>query len=190
MGQLVEHLRAVCPRRPLNIGEALRVADLQATKLLAAMKVTAPAVPESVISSIPHVEINRVKPLPASMSGGAVWMKGRWMIVVNAAEPLFRQRFSIAHETKHIIDAFGTKYLYPPVRDLTSEQRAEQVCDQFAASLLMPRTWVMRYWREGIQDVALLARLFLVSKQAMRIRLESIGLLEPAPRCLNSEVAA
>ena len=54
------------------------------------------------------------------------------------AEHSLRQRFSLFHEFKHIIDH--------PTRDLIeNEEMAERVADYFAACVLMPKAWVS--WR-------------------------------------------
>lgn len=70
------------------------------------------------------------------------------------------------------------KVLYPSVGGISSEERAEQVADQFVACLLMPRPWLKRAWGSGIQDPRDLARLFDVSPAAMRVRLETTGLVQ------------
>jgi hypothetical protein len=38
------------------------------------------------------------------VSGCTSWQNGRWLIVLNGAEPLVRQGFSFAHEFKHAVD--------------------------------------------------------------------------------------
>jgi Zn-dependent peptidase ImmA (M78 family) len=182
MDSPIAQLRLLAPARPLNPGEALRIAELQANRLLAIAGVSEPPVAERVISGLPRIEVARLSPIP--VSGSAHWAKGRWVIVLNGAEPLVRQRYSLAHELKHVLDQPLASVLYPASRGQTSEERAEQVADWFAASLLMPRAWVKRAWaREGIQDLRTLAHRFGVSQQAMRVRLLCLGLTEPATRC-------
>jgi len=58
---------------------------------------------------------------------------------------------------------------------MTSEQRAEAVCDYFAACLLMPRRWLVRERQTGGPDTGRLARRFDVSHTAMQVRLSAIG---------------
>ena len=59
-----------------------------------------------------------------------------------------RQRFTLAHELAHLI-------LAEPGRDFVAHRRdlqfgsEERFCDQFAASLLMPREWVVREFSEA-----------------------------------------
>jgi len=106
--------------------------------------------------------------------------------MINADEPLVRQRFTMAHELKHVLDAVHTPdLLYPIVGSLGSTQRMEQVCDFFAACLLMPRPLVKKtYCNERVQDLAAIARRFRVSQVAMRRRLVALGLIENQRRCL------
>jgi Zn-dependent peptidase ImmA (M78 family) len=181
MTSLISDIRSIAPARPLRLTEALRVAEVQAARLLEANQIAEPPIPESVISSLPRVQIERLTPIP--VSGSAHWARGRWIIVLNGAEPLVRQRFSLAHEAKHVLDGPAMSYLYPAVRGMSSHDISERVADHFAACLLMPRPWVKRAWVSGTQDVRTLARRFGVSQMAMQIRLQVIGLAEPPARC-------
>jgi Zn-dependent peptidase ImmA (M78 family) len=92
------------------------------------------------------------------------------------------------HEFKHILDHPFIDVLYPDTAWTSAHDRAEQICDYFAACLLMPRTWLKKAWTRT-QDPHTLARRFDVSTQAMRVRLLQIGLVEPGPRCLTQGVA-
>ena len=120
---------------------------------------------------------------PAPVSGATNWSHGRWLIVLNGLEPRGRQRFSLAHEFKHILDHPFIDVLYPETPTMSSEERAEQICDYFAACLLMPRLWVKRAWRNGEQSRRALSERFDVSPAAMTFRLQQIGLTQPAGRC-------
>lgn len=145
---------------------------------------TAPPLPETAISELPRLQVERIFPAPAS--GATEWSHGRWLIVLNGAEPHVRQRFSLAHEFKHVLDSSFIRVLFPLVGDLTSHERAEAICDYFAACVLMPRIWLKRAWAGGSQDVRTLSRRFDVSRQAtMRLRLQQVGLAEPGARCLT-----
>jgi len=179
---LIAQLRDVVPRRSLSPETALRVAELQASKLLSALGVTEPPVLEEVVSALPRVQVERLAPIP--VSGSTHWGKGTWVIVLNGAEPLMRQRFSLAHEFKHVLDNPFIDCLYPELPGASAHRRAEQVCDYFAACLLMPRPWVKRaYCDLGIQSLDQLSRRFGVSQQAMQVRLLTIGLVDPPARC-------
>ncbi|MFL6136195.1 MAG: ImmA/IrrE family metallo-endopeptidase [Frankiaceae bacterium] len=171
------------PIRPLTLTEALRMAELQATQLLDLSKITGPPVPERIITELPRVQVERIK--LAGLSGAAQWSHGRWLIVLNGAEPAGRQRFSLFHEFKHVLDNPFIGVLYPPTPYTTSHDRAEQVCDFFAGCVLIPRTWLKREWASGHQDLRALAKQFRVSQSAMRVRLLQTGLTAEAQRCDN-----
>lgn len=181
---ILSTLRDLIPLRPRSHAEALRLAELQATRLLALTDTTTGPVPEGVVSELPGVEVRYATGRDAPVSGLCKWEKGRYLIVVNGLEPLGRQRFSLAHELKHVLDYPFVATLYPALPGMTAAQRGELVCDYFAACLLMPRSWVKRAWcNDRIQEVAQLARRFDVSVQAMQVRLTALGLVEQPKRC-------
>lgn len=182
MTSIISTLRDAVPPRPLKFAESLRIAELQASKFLALAGVNEPAFPESAISTLPRVEVERMSPAP--VSGATQWSHGRWLIVLNGNETKGRQRFSLAHEFKHVLDNPFIDVLYPATATMTAGERAEQACDYFAACLLMPRLWVKRAWmRDNQQSVRILARRFEVSQAAMTVRLRQIGLTQADARC-------
>lgn len=193
MGTILGSLRSVVPLRSLSRAESMRVAELQGIKLLEELHIEEPPIPEQTIASLPRIQVERLSPIP--VSGSAQWAKGRWVIVLNAAEPLVRQRFSLAHEFKHVLDAPFVSFLYLDGHGVTSAERGEQVADYFAGCLLMPRVWVRRAWTSGVQTLPALARRFGVSQMAMQVRLLQLGLVDPPARCYGrgkgrSELAA
>ncbi len=167
-------LRAKAPRRALDMAEAARIAEWQATVLLELAGLTRPPTPASLIAELPRVLVRIDPDLP--VSGCTSWQAGRWLIVLNGSEPLVRQRFSLAHEYKHTIDHRYRDDLYVDRPGLSAYAQAELAADYFAASLLMPRRWVHRAWADGSRRVSELARLFAVSAPAMARRLEHLGL--------------
>jgi Zn-dependent peptidase ImmA (M78 family) len=185
---VLHSLRALSPTRPLHYVEAIRVAELQADRLLGLQGVEGPPVRESVITDLPRFQVARVM-LVDRASGASKWSKGQWVIVVNAAHPPARQRFSIAHEFKHCVDAPLDGYLYCADPRINPKEQAEQAANFFAGCLLMPRRWVNAAWVSGVRDVHRLAVRFDVSEQAMAVRLNQIGLLE-TPNRTRHRVAA
>ncbi len=167
-------LRSKAPRRALSSAEAARVAEWQATALLELAGLNAPPTPASLISELPRVLVRTDVDLP--VSGCTSWHAGRWLILINGAEPLVRQRFSLAHEYKHAIDHRYRDVLYVDRPGLSAYAQAEHAADYFAASLLMPRRWVKQAWADGYQRVSQLSQLFDVSAPAMARRLEHLGL--------------
>ena len=66
MSSIIQRLRDVIPIRPLTIAEAMYFAELQATRLLALSGITEPPVPETIISGLPRIEVQRMTPSPVS----------------------------------------------------------------------------------------------------------------------------
>jgi predicted transcriptional regulator len=183
----LRELRAALPRRPLRVSEALLLAERQAWQLRWQLGYwMLPAVPTDVLRRLPFL-IDVSFHAGLSRSGLATKTKQGRAIVLHAGERRVRQRFSLAHEIKHVLDdallAELHGELYRDGGGFTATERAEQVCDHFAACLLIPKVTVRRDWTSGQQHIERLARRYEVSTQAMRIRLEHLGLLDPVSRC-------
>jgi Zn-dependent peptidase ImmA (M78 family) len=174
-------LRSVVPKRPLTWSETLRVTELQAHRLLEHFQIGTTAVPEEIVSELPRIRVVRQEGLP--VSAAAHWNGRYWIITVNAEEPLVRQRFSVMHEFKHVIDHTTKNFLYSDRRFLTASDQAERVADYFAACVLMPKKTIVGLWCSGNQDIRRLGEKLAVSPRAVRFRLDQLGLTEPASRC-------
>lgn len=174
-------LRSIVPKRPLTWSETLRVTELQAHRLLEHFQITATAVPEEIVSELPRIRVVREQGLP--VSAAAHWNGRYWIITVSADEPLARQRFSVMHEFKHVVDHTTKNFLYSDRSLLTAADQAERVADYFAACVLMPKKTVVRLWCAGNQDISRLSAMLAVSPPAVRFRLDQLGLTEPATRC-------
>lgn len=177
----LRELRGLMPQRPLRLAEGIRVVELQANRLLQLYGVTEPPVPDRVVTRFPRVQVETVYPL--GVSGAAAWRSGCWQIIISGGEPRTFQRFSALHEMKHVIDHPIADFAYPPIGSLDSHRRREQVADFFATAVLMPRAWVKKTWRSGIQDEVELAELFFVPYGAMANRVRSLGLSEASIGC-------
>jgi Zn-dependent peptidase ImmA (M78 family) len=174
-------LRGLVPKRDLTPSEAYRIAELQANRLLEHLGVQTSAVPTEVVSEVPRIRIVLERGLP--VSGSAPWTGRYWIITVSADEHPLRQRFSLMHEFKHIVDHTTKHYLYRDRPGMGAHEQAERVADYFAACLLMPKRVVKRLWGEQHQNVAELAEMLQVSPAALRYRLDQIGLTERPRRC-------
>jgi predicted transcriptional regulator len=174
---VLHQLRELMPARAVSDQEARGLAERQAARLLRLSGITEPHVPGSIIAELPRVSVEMRSGLPAS--GATNWDRTTkvWRIRLRSQDAAVRQRFSLAHELKHVIDHPFIERAYPQVGRRTERQRAEQVCDYFAACLLMPRPWVKKAWASGTQEIEALAELFGVSTQAMTYRLVDLGLL-------------
>jgi Zn-dependent peptidase ImmA (M78 family) len=169
-------LRGLVPQRSLAHWEALRIAELQANHILRHFHIKTAAVPEEIVTQFPRIRVIRERGLP--VSGAAHWNGHHWIITLNADEPAARQRFSLMHEFKHIIDHTTSQFLYDD-----GSPQAERVADYFAACLLMPKKTVKRLWCQGNQNIAQLAATMGVSPRAINYRLDQLGLTDDPQRC-------
>jgi Zn-dependent peptidase ImmA (M78 family) len=183
--RLLERLRGLVPRRGLSPAEARQVAERQAAILLQDASIESPSVPDGVVADLPFVTVTHRPGFPTS--GMATQTDSGWVIVLRAEEAKVRQRFSMIHELKHVLDDPFIEWLYPTKNGQSPEDRAERICDYFAACVLMPKMWVKRDFASGgIQDIARLARRYRVSQVAMAVRLSELNLLPPTPRCAGT----
>jgi IrrE N-terminal-like domain len=167
-------LRSVMPRRLLTTQEAELIAELQANRLLELAGLPQAPIPNELVTELPRIAVRLDPDLP--VSGCAQWVSGRWLLSINASEPWTRQRFSLVHELKHVLD-------HPFVNEVyAGDEQAEHLADYFAACVLMPRRYVKRVWGERMQSLADLAQHFGVSERAMALRLQHLGLRSPVPR--------
>ena len=171
---VVARLRELAPNRALSWAEDHSIAERQAALLLDLWGITEPPVPQFIVSSLPGIVVEWRQDWP--ISGISIQTPSHWQIVISAKEPRWRQRFSLGHELKHVLDdpviARKYRHLVADKRD----ERAERLCDWFAACLLMPRPWIKHDWCGGLQNVAQLARRYYVSVEAMTTRLSELGL--------------
>ncbi|WP_049760801.1 MULTISPECIES: ImmA/IrrE family metallo-endopeptidase [Frankia] len=127
------------------------------------------------------------------VSGVLLREPDRTMIIVNAANAVVRQRFTIAHEIGHFTLHRGTVYLDGRARVNFRDGLSSMATDQeeieansFAAALLMPTKWVRTAFETTVRNspvgseeelAGLLAGRFVVSRQAMLFRLIYLGLI-------------
>jgi len=168
-------LRQLIPDRPLRLHEALRIAELQANRLLELSSNPDQPAGAELVTGLPRIRVE-YRRLPTS--GLSYWNGREWVIGINLSEPETRQRFTLLHEFKHIIDHGRTHHLYG-----SNPRLAERAADYFAGCTLMPKRLVKSAWGNGIQRPEDLAQTFDVSEPAIRIRLAQLRLTEPEPRC-------
>jgi Zn-dependent peptidase ImmA (M78 family) len=173
-------LRALVPDRHLTFLEALRIAELQATRLLRLTHSDEAPVPCEVVTELPRISVER-RDLPTS--GLSYWNGESWVIALNQSEPTTRQRLTLLHEYKHILDHGRTDALYHGEGHRTAAQQAEQAADYFAGCALIPRTALKRAWAHGVQRSRDLAQYFEVSRRAIEVRLAQVGLSDESDRC-------
>lgn len=133
-----------------------------------------------------------------AVSGAIYYQGGRLKIMINANKPTVRQNFTLAHEFGHYVlhrdwldehreDGFvdfaeyvdgGTPLFRRDVPVLTDEAslQREREANNFAAELLMPEDKLRKLWDIN-PDIERAAEIFEVSKIAMAIRLERLGMI-------------
>jgi Zn-dependent peptidase ImmA (M78 family) len=171
---IIKELRLLMPQRSLSYADALQRAEAQANRLLSLHGITRGPVPNEIVTELPRVRVEHDWDMP--VSGSAVWDGTNWVVAINAAEHSLRQRFSLFHEFKHILD-HSMRHL------IESDEMAERVADYFAACVLMPKAWVKAAFCNETQKIEALAEKFAVSPRAMSVRLAQLGLTTAVDRC-------
>lgn len=128
------------------------------------------------------------------ISGAIYFQDNRFTILINQQKPETRQYFTIAHEFAHYFlhddwlransnNGFVDfdEALNGPNRLLRHDSppgdpQKELDANNFAAELIMPAGKVREFW-DLTHDIVVCANAFLVSKSAMAIRLERLGLV-------------
>lgn len=185
---VLKSLRSLMPNRSLTFAEAMERAELQANRLLAMHGIDQPGTPSELVSLLPHVRVEPRYNLP--VSGSAHWEAPSWVVRVNASDSACRQRFSLMHEFKHVLDhpfQHEIKTSGNGSDRLAHEVMRERVADYFAACVLMPKRLVKSAFCSGTQNIEALAALFSVSPKAMNFRLNQIGLTADKPRCAGTQ---
>lgn len=105
-------------------------------------------------------------------------IRNGYAVFINPSRPEVRRRFSLAHELAHILiqpDLTGAERLD---KEKSEERRLESLCNQVAASLLMPASAVrtrLKTSGRSPRSVVKLAKQFNVSKEAMARRIIDVA---------------
>lgn len=106
------------------------------------------------------------------VSGYLDLQDGKPVIHINPRDSFTRQRFTLFHELGHYVLGHGSG-----TPDSSQGSTSYEVmADQFAMEMILPSDVVFLY-ANGDYSLARMAQLFNVSDQAMRIRLERLGIL-------------
>lgn len=186
---ILKRIRALAPVRDCTFAESLVIAERQATRLAALLTGDAGStdgIQTHHIDGLPRVRVVFEGALP--VSGMSHWNGQEWVITIAGRDSLARQRFTMLHEFKHVIDHGATKRLYRGTKKQTTGQHAEMAADYFAGCALVSKRDLKHAWGCGIQRPADLAAHFNVSEPAIRVRLAQTGLdviadRKPASRC-------
>jgi Zn-dependent peptidase ImmA (M78 family) len=98
-------------------------------------------------------------------------------IYINRAEPLVRQRFTLAHEIGHAYLHANDGDVIDFRRDMDGEVDAKEVdANRFAADLLMPKLAFAKIYFVLYGNVRDIARYFTVSEDTVKIRIKQLRL--------------
>jgi hypothetical protein len=189
MRALIERLRAIPPHRPLTYGESLRVAQWQAFHLRRWDGGDKPNIDLLWLVRQRAVPVNFVASYKLGEESGLTTdqVGGKLQMFINEREPRVRQRFSVLHEFKHVLDFDDADRLHARLGSGSRQRHDDQIewiANEFAGQVLMPTALIKRYWFRT-QDKELMATMFDVSVEAMTTRLERLGLIgesKPKPR--------
>ena len=119
---------------------------------------------------------------------GAIYKEdksGKFTIYVNAAHPLTRKRFTVAHEIGHYISFLEASYSKSQLmsegfedyaisfRHEGVKSKAESEANIIAAEMLMPAEFVQKMYEQGFSPEQM-AEEFCVSEISMTLRLQSL----------------
>ncbi len=100
-------------------------------------------------------------------------------IEINGKHSIYRQRFTLAHELAHYLlhrDVVGNGITDSTMyrSDLSTHYEVE--ANNMAGKILMPSNLVRKLYQAGLRSISGLQAAFLVSDEAMRIRLKQLRL--------------
>src|SRR3954471_13568352 len=106
MWTLISDLRSLAPLRPLTYGQSLEVAQMQADRLRDWIKADEPAVNLLWLRKQRAVPVRFEASYLVKEKGGLTTDKitGKLGMFVNENDPRLRQRFTLLHEFKHVLD--------------------------------------------------------------------------------------
>jgi hypothetical protein len=102
-----------------------------------------------------------------------------FVVTVNANDNRRRQRFTLAHEIGHFLlhrDLMDDGIVDDTMYRSPLGEWYERQADRSAGDCLLPANLVRAEYRTGNRSLSGLARTFDVSRKAMRIRLDQLGL--------------
>lgn len=127
-------LRDLLPERTIAFTEARRLAELQASRLLAYLGMTPPLSIEA-LARLPGITVRRtaIKGGHDALLSHSSYQRGGWLVQVDRSLTPAMTRWAVAHEIKHVLDAG----LLPDALARLTDRQREALCDHFAAYLLL-----------------------------------------------------
>lgn len=143
----------------------LNVEDL-ANGFLQSAGVTSPPVPLELVHTFDPDRPVEIRYLPLNSHYGAVWfVNDAWVLHLNVNQPAFMNRYVAFHEGYHILCRLSA--MHEGEAGDNCRPFNEAIADYFAASLLMPRAWVLEYWPR-VRSIRDMAEIFQAPEPAVR----------------------
>ncbi len=162
--------------------------EQRAIKLLREYRITTPPVDVSAVARALKISVSYER-LDNDVSGVLLLENATAKVAINESHHRNRQRFTLAHEIGHVLlhaegdRVFVDRRFFRNEWSSSGELREEIEANAFAASLLMPRTFLEQCVEAegGITDIDVfrLATRFEVSEQAMTLRLVKLNYIQP-----------
>jgi Zn-dependent peptidase ImmA (M78 family) len=173
--RLVRRLRTLTPSWLISRREARWIAERQAKLLLTETGITAPPVPERIVTELDGVNVYPLAHMPVKglLGVSKPSSRGGDILIDSTLSPAER-RVTLLHELKHIID--GGHATKP--HQVGSQTGREGLCTDFAMSVLIPAPWLRDDWQAGHHNISALAERYQVPSEGMRRRLHTLGLLK------------
>ncbi|MFL6072788.1 MAG: ImmA/IrrE family metallo-endopeptidase [Mycobacteriales bacterium] len=168
---IITELRRLIPSQPLSLEQGIELAEQQAIRLRELLGSSQPLVELRSLTQLPDIDFRLVPDL--AVAGMSECVGGSWLIVLRGRDDLITRRFMLAREFWRVV--MGGEAAFD-ADERMGPQWTARAAEHFAASLLMPRAHVYEAWARGMRQVSYLAGCFLVSRDMMRRRLETLGL--------------
>jgi len=143
--------------------------------ILTKLEVKNAPVPVQKAAELFSISVLQYSYFPKNISGTMISQEDLSVIGVNAQMAEVRKRFTIAHELGHFLLGHDHNRLIDETFD--SKDYREQEANKFAAELLMPHDFLKEDVKVKGITVTELAKKYIVSEQAMSIRLLETSLI-------------
>ena len=157
-------------------GRLFQLVEALANKYVKKAKLNQPPVVTELVRQLdisPGIEIRFI---PLKAHHGAVWhIEDGWVIHINSADNLIRQRHTLFHEVFHVLAHCNATPVFRNSR-VTNGLFNEMLADYFASCILMPPRWIRGKWAE-VNNLKQMAEIFQVSHVNMCIRLNVMNLI-------------
>lgn len=120
--------------------------------------------------------VTQIREMSMVEDGRTIWHGAVPTIELREDRPLARKRFTLAHEIAHVLIEAKQTVAHRSLG--LSHDDTETLCDQVAAALLMPRSWISQYSRRSSFNLSLLrliAHRADVSLAAAAVRLAEVS---------------